>query len=120
FPLRVQIEVADLFLANHALRVELADAAALGAGRRVDHRVDEGRLAGVHGRVDGALELVGRCRLGADAAECFRDLVVARALDEDGRGGGPTARGTGVWGPVNAVVFGGGAFSPQAVAADPF
>src|SRR5262245_57775586 len=69
-----------LFLANRALRIELADAAALGAGRRVDHRVDKGRLAGVHGRVHGALELVGRCRLNADAAECFRDLVVARAL----------------------------------------
>src|SRR5215475_8978961 len=54
-----------LFLANRALRIELTDAAALGAGRRVDHRVDEGRLAGVHGRVDGALELVGRCRLNA-------------------------------------------------------
>src|SRR6202165_2227478 len=37
------IDSADLFLANHALRVEVADAAALGAGRRVDHRVDKGR-----------------------------------------------------------------------------
>src|SRR5215813_11135506 len=95
---------ASLFLANRALRVELADAAALGAGRRVDHRVDEGRLAGVHGRVDGALELVGRCRLRADTAECFRDLVVARALDEDGRGRVRTAGGIGVGAAINAVV----------------
>src|SRR5438132_12010798 len=41
------IDVADLFLAKHALRVEIADAAALAAGRRIDHRVDESRLAGV-------------------------------------------------------------------------
>src|SRR5947209_2337853 len=33
---------STLFFADHALRVEVADAAALGAGRRVDHRVDEG------------------------------------------------------------------------------
>src|SRR5262249_7144945 len=90
-----------LFLANRALRIELADAAALGAGRRVDHRVDEGRLAGVHGRVDRALEFVRRCRLNADAAESFRDLVVARALDEDGRGGVRTARRLGGGGAVN-------------------
>src|SRR5262252_8135630 len=83
---------APLFLANRALRVELADATALGAGRRVDYRVDEGRLAGVHGRIDGALELVGCCRLSADAAERFRDLVVARALDDHGRGSVRTAR----------------------------
>src|SRR5258708_20203938 len=38
---------ADLFLAKHALRVEVADAPALAAGRRIDHRVDEGRLARV-------------------------------------------------------------------------
>src|SRR6266540_903173 len=55
------IDSADLFLADHALRVELADAAALGAGRRVDHRVDQGRLTGVHRLVHGTTELVGRC-----------------------------------------------------------
>src|SRR4029453_11208012 len=95
---------APLFLANRALRVELANAAALGAGGRVDHRVDEGRLAGVHGRVAGALELVGRRRLNARAAECFGDLVVARAFDEDGRGGIRTAGGIGVGPAINAVV----------------
>src|SRR3974390_1726519 len=35
-----------LFLAQHALRVEIANSAALAACRRVDHRVDQGGLAG--------------------------------------------------------------------------
>src|ERR1019366_9560926 len=48
-----------------------------------DHRVNEGRLAGVHGRVDGALQLVWRRHTDADAAECFHHLVVARVFDED-------------------------------------
>src|SRR6478672_7412675 len=34
---RRRAPAGSLFLANHALRVEFADAAALGAGRRVDH-----------------------------------------------------------------------------------
>src|SRR6202158_1380661 len=94
---------ADLFLAKHALRVGVADAAALAAGRRIDHRVDEGRLAGVHGRVDGALQLVGRCHLHADAAECFHHLVVARAFGEYGRRRIRT-RGVDVGSAINAVV----------------
>src|SRR5260221_14775936 len=40
-----------LLLLQRALRVEVADAAALAAGGRVDHRVDQRRLAGVHRRV---------------------------------------------------------------------
>src|SRR5215467_4423171 len=44
----------NLFLAKHALRVEVADAAALAAGRRVDHRVDESGLARIHRLVDGS------------------------------------------------------------------
>src|SRR5262245_63958334 len=111
---------APSFLANRALRVEFADATALGAGGRVDHRVDEGRLAGVHGRVDGALEFVGRCRLNAGAAECFRDLVVARALDEDGRGGVRTAGGIGVGAAINAIVVEHDDADRQPVAADRF
>src|SRR5215212_11199329 len=62
--------VTELFFAKYTLRVEVADAAALGAGRRVDHRVDEGRLAGIHGLVDRAAEFVGRRRVHADATEC--------------------------------------------------
>src|SRR6266700_724555 len=98
------IDAADLFLANHALRIEVADAAALGPGRRVDRRVDEGRLAGVHGRVDGALELVGRCHMSADAAECLRHLVVARAFDEDRCRRVRTAGGIGVGAAIDAIV----------------
>src|SRR5262249_6996972 len=111
---------APSFLANRALRVEFADATALGAGRRVDHRVDEGRLAGVHGRVDGALEFVGLCRLSADPAECLRDLVVARALDEDGRGRVRTAGGIGISAAINAVVVEDDDADRQPVAADRF
>ena len=73
------------FLLQHALRIEVADAAALAAGGRVDHRVDQRRLAGIHRLVDGALQLVGRGRVDADAAEGLHHLVVARALDEHGR-----------------------------------
>src|SRR5580700_438495 len=47
------------FLAKFALRVEIANAAALAAGGRIDHRIDKGRLAGIHGFVHGAFEFVG-------------------------------------------------------------
>src|SRR5882724_12899018 len=57
------VRMWPLFLANLALRIEVADSAALAAGGRVDHRVDEGRLAGVHRGVDGAFQLVGRSRI---------------------------------------------------------
>src|SRR4051794_23003083 len=40
-------------LADRALRVEVADAAAFAARRGVDHRVDQRRLAGIHRFVDG-------------------------------------------------------------------
>src|SRR3954469_16544516 len=41
-----------LFLLQHALRVEVADAAALAARRRVDHGIDQRRLAGIHRFID--------------------------------------------------------------------
>src|SRR5882757_3368979 len=66
-------------LVEDALRIEVADAAALGARRRIDHRVDQGRPAGIHRRVDRALQFIGRCRVDACAAERFHHLVVARA-----------------------------------------
>src|SRR5258708_27583252 len=53
-------------LSKNALRIEIADAAALGARPRIDHRVDQGRLARIHRRVDGALEIIRRG--GVDAA----------------------------------------------------
>src|SRR5664279_509603 len=47
-----------LFLLQLALRIEVADPAALAAGSRVQHRVDQGRLARVHRCVDGAPEFI--------------------------------------------------------------
>src|SRR5437588_2802178 len=38
-PSKNSIDVANLFLAKHALRVEVADAAAFAARSRIDHRV---------------------------------------------------------------------------------
>src|SRR5260370_20366495 len=73
-------DVANLFLAKHALRVEVADAAALRAGCRVDHRVDQRRLAGVHGLVHAALELVRGRRLAATAPQCLHQLLLTPAL----------------------------------------
>src|SRR6266516_5709296 len=73
-----------LFLAKFALRIEVADAAALAAGCRIDRRVDQGRLAGIHRRVHGALEIVRRRHVNADAAKGLHHLVIARTLDEDG------------------------------------
>jgi hypothetical protein len=49
---------AALFLAQCALRIEIADASAFAAGGRIDHRIDEGRLAAIHRFVDGTLQLV--------------------------------------------------------------
>src|SRR5262249_5212215 len=74
------------------------------AGRRVDHRVDEGRLAGVHRLVHGPPQLVRRRHVNADAPESFRNLVVARVLDEDGRGRVGAAGGIGVGAAIDAVV----------------
>src|SRR5436309_3358240 len=76
-----------LFLFQFALRIEVADPAALAAGRRVQHRIDQGWLARVHGSVDGAPEFIRGRRIDADAAERLHHLVVARALDEHGGGG---------------------------------
>src|SRR6185369_12751942 len=84
----LRVEGEDLlFLLQNALRIEVADAAALRARGRIDYRVDERRLARGHRLVDGALELVGRGGIHADAAKGFHHLVVARALDEHGRRG---------------------------------
>src|SRR5262249_32728260 len=108
---------ASLFLLQRALRVEVAAAAALAAGRRIDHRVDQGRLAGVHGRVHGALELVRRCRIGTDPAERLHHLVVARTFDEYGRRRIRTG-GVGVGAAIDAVVVEDDDADRQAVAAD--
>src|SRR6267142_5622951 len=111
-------DVANLFPAKHALWVEVADAAALRAGCRVDHRVDEGRLAGVHGLVHGAFELVRRRRVYTDAAEGLHHLVVARVLDEHGRRNIRTAGRIDVGPAIDAVVVEDDDADRQVVAAD--
>src|SRR5467141_3445288 len=111
-------DVANLFLAKHALRVEVADAAALRAGGGVDHRVDQGRLAGVHGLVHGALELVRRRRVDANAAECLHHLVVTRVPDEDGRRNVRTPGGIDVGSAIDAVIVEDHDADRQVVAAD--
>src|SRR6266404_1653751 len=111
-------DVANLFLAKHALRVEVADAAALRAGCRVDHRVDQRRLAGVHGLVHGAFELVRRRRVHTDAAEGLHHLVVARVLDEHGRRNVRTAGRINVGPAIDAVVVEDHDADRQVVAAD--
>src|SRR5713226_9043244 len=104
-PARGMTPVVTLsLLAKHALRVEVADAAALRAGCRVDHRVDQRRLAGVHGLVHGAFELVRRRRVHANAAERLHHLVVTRVLDEDSCRNVRTAGRIDVGPAINAVV----------------
>ena len=79
-----------LFLLQLALRIEVADTAALAASRRVEHCVDEGRLTGVHSRIDGPLELVRGRRVNADAAEFVAtsakryDIVLVDIYDANG------------------------------------
>ncbi len=51
----VGLRRARSFLFQRALRVEIADAAALATGGRIDDCIDQGRLAAVHRRVYGAL-----------------------------------------------------------------
>src|SRR5262249_41153995 len=104
----------------YALRIKVADAAALAACRRVDHSVDERRPAGVHGSIDGALQLIGRRYIGADASERLNHLVVARAFDEDSRRRVRTASGIDVRSPINAVVVEDDDADRQVVPADRF
>src|SRR5258708_40033585 len=94
----------DLLLAQLALRIEVADAAALAAGRRIDHRVDQGGLARIHRGIHRALELVGRRGVDARAAESLHHLVVARAFHENRRRGIRTAAGVLVGASIDAVV----------------
>src|SRR5205814_7244219 len=72
--------MAGLFLLGAG--VETGDAAALGAGGLVDHRVDERRLARAQRFFHRASQLRRRRGVHADAAERLDDPVVARALDE--------------------------------------
>src|SRR5882757_6634103 len=105
-------------LSKNALRIEIADAAALGARRRIDHRVDQGRLAGIHRRVDGALQIIGRGGVDADAAERLHHLVVAGALDEHGRCEVRAARRIDVGAAIDAVIVEDNDADRQVVATD--
>src|SRR5690348_410112 len=69
-------------LRQGALWVEVADIAALAACRRVDHRVDQRRLAGIHRCIDGALQVIRRGHIDADTAEALDHFIVARARHE--------------------------------------
>src|ERR1044072_6093654 len=81
---RASASAASLLL-QLALRVEIADAAALAAGGRIERRIDQRGLSAVHRGVDGAFEFVWARRIDADAAEGLHHLVVARALHKHGR-----------------------------------
>src|SRR6476646_9552874 len=109
-----------LLFASRALRVEFADAAALGAGRRIDRGVDEGRPAGIHRAVHGLTQLVRRRHVDADAAEGFHHLLVARVLDEDGCRDVRTAGGVDVGSAIDAVVVEDDDADRQVVAANRF
>src|SRR6185437_5377844 len=82
-PIVMPPRVASLFT-EFALRIEVADAAALAASRGIKHRVDQRRFARIHGLVHGAFEIVRGRRVDAHAAEALHHLVVARALHEHG------------------------------------
>src|SRR5580658_9901630 len=69
--------LCSCLLSQRALRIEIADVATLAARRRVDHRIDERGLAGIHGHVDGTLQLVRRGRIDTNAAEPLNHPVVA-------------------------------------------
>src|SRR5215472_4718828 len=105
------------FLLQRALRIEIADTAALAAGCRVDHCIDESRLAGIHRRVDRALHLIRGRRIDADAAESLHQLVVARPLDENGRRR-VRAGVVDVGAPIDAVIVEDNDANRQLVSAD--
>src|SRR3546814_1496053 len=84
----------------------------------VDHRVDEGRPAGVDGLVHGAAQLVGARHVDADAAETLHHLVVAGALHEGGDRSVGAAGGIDVGAAVDAVVVEDHHADREVVAAD--
>src|SRR3979409_1051929 len=115
-----EIALRVLFLANLALGIEVADSAALAAGCWIEHRVDERRLAGIHGRVDGPLQLIRGSRVDAYAAKSLDHLVVARAFNEDGRRGVLGSRGVDVGAAVDTVIVEDDDADRQPVAANGF
>src|SRR3569832_2614975 len=105
-------------LLESALRIEVADASALGAGGGIDHCVDQCRLAGIHRRVDGALQLIRARRIHAYAAEGLHHLVVAGACDENRRRGIGAAALVDVGAAINAIIVEDDDADRQVVTAD--
>src|SRR6185312_16582223 len=108
---------AASLLLQLALRVQIADAARLAAGGRIEHRVDQRWLAGIHRLADRAAQLVRRGGVDADAAESLDHLVVARALDEHG-GRRIVARIVDVGAAIDAVIVEDDDADRQLIAAD--
>src|SRR6516165_2006446 len=84
-PASYPINVTDLFFAKCALRIEIADATAFAACSRIDHRVNESRLAGIHRRVYGTFQFIRARCIDAHTVERLNHFVVTRALHEHRR-----------------------------------
>src|SRR6202040_3371189 len=82
----------SLLLGGGALGVEALDVAAFGAGGRVDHGVDQRRLAGGERLADGAGEARRVGTVVGGAAERLDDLFVARVGQQAGRRVGGAGR----------------------------
>src|SRR3984885_3905456 len=87
-----------------ALGIEIADIAALAAGRRIDRRVDQCRPPGFNRRIDRPLQFVRRRYMHANAAKPVDHPVVAGPFDEHGRCRIVTAAQVDAVAAVNAVV----------------
>src|SRR5690348_9108882 len=105
-------------LRQGALWVEIADVSALAARGRIDHRVDQRRLARVHCRVDGALQIVRGCDVDANSAEALDHFIVARARDEHRCGGIAATAKVDAVAAINAVVVEHDNADGQSVATD--
>src|SRR5246127_2049723 len=108
-----------LLLLQYALRIEVADAAALRARRRIDHCVDQSGLARIYRDVDCALQFIRGGGIDADAAKRLHHLVVSRTLDEHG-GCGIRACRVGVGAAIDAVIVEDDDADREVVAADCF
>src|SRR2546430_6227776 len=86
------ITCPSLLLRDAALRVEIADVAALRPHCRIDRAIDQGRLPRSQRLGEGLREPLRIDGIVADAAKGFDQLFVARVLHQDGRRGiGATA-----------------------------
>src|ERR1700677_3280488 len=117
-PSSALVMLCSSLLGQGALGIEIADIAALAARRRVDHRVDERWFSGVHGRVDGALQVVRRGDIDANSAKPLDHPVVAGSRNEHGRRRIGTAAQVHAIAAIDAVVVEHDDADRQVVAAD--